>query len=368
MTTLAPDGILLGFSRALRAAGLPVTADRESTYLLAVATVGMSDRAATYWAGRATLCSGPEDIERYDQVFTGWFGGEERGLTSVPPERTRPQVWLDSDEGAAGRPTGDPDDEVLKVAASAVEVLRHRDVTTLTAAEKQLLAATIDTLRPRAPLRRGTRRLPSRRGEVDPHRTLRAQLKHLGEPTDLAWRRRYTRPRRVVMLIDVSGSMSPYADVLLRVAHRYLRSGAPAEVFTVGTRLTRVTRALRQRDPDRALHDAGQAVPDWSGGTRLGETLGAFITRWGRRGVARGAVVVVCSDGWERGDASTLGEQMRHLAQLAHRVVWLNPHRGKAGYQPIQQGIVAALPYVDHFVAGHSLGAYLELLEVLARA
>ena len=133
-----------------------------STYLLAVATVGMSDRAATYWAGRATLCSGPEDIERYDQVFTGWFGGEERGLTSVPPERTRPQVWLDSDEGAAGRPTGDPDDEVLKVAASAVEVLRHRDVTTLTAAEKQLLAATIDTLRPRAPLRRGTRRLPSR--------------------------------------------------------------------------------------------------------------------------------------------------------------------------------------------------------------
>ena len=147
VTTLAPDALLLGFARALRAAGLPVTADRESTYLLAVATVGMSDRAATYWAGRATLCSGPEDIERYDQVFTGWFGGE-RGLTSVPPERTRPQVWLDSDEGAVGQPTGDPDDEVLKVAASAAEVLRHRDVTTLTAAEKRLLAATIDTLRP----------------------------------------------------------------------------------------------------------------------------------------------------------------------------------------------------------------------------
>jgi uncharacterized protein len=140
------------------------------------------------------------------------------------------------------------------------------------------------------------------------------------------------------------------------------------DVFTLGTRLTRVTRAMRQRDPDRAIVAAGDTVPDWSGGTRLGETLRIFLDRWGQRGLARGAVVVVFSDGWERGDAALLGEQMHRLHRLAHRVVWVNPHVGKAGYQPVQQGIVAALPFVDDFVAGHSLATFAELVEVVARA
>jgi hypothetical protein len=200
----------------------------------------------------------------------------------------------------------------------------------------------------------------------------------MGEPADLAWRTRGTRPRRVVLLVDVSGSMSPYADALLRLAHRFLVAGssrggpggrAPrVEVFTVGTRITRVTRALHQRDVERAVLAAGQAVPDWSGGTRLGETLKVFLDRWGQRGMARGAVVVICSDGWERGDATLLGEQMHRLHRLAHRVVWVNPHRGKAGYQPVQQGIVAVLPSVDDFLAGHSLHTFAELVEVVADA
>ena len=139
-------------------------------------------------------------------------------------------------------------------------------------------------------------------------------------------------------------------------------------MFALGTRLTRITRALRQRDPDRAIVAAGQTVPDWSGGTRLGETLAVFLDRWGQRGVARGAVVVVFSDGWERGDAEQLGEQMRRLHGLAHKVVWVNPHVGREGYQPVQQGIVAALPHVDAFVAGHSLATFAELVEVVAGA
>ncbi len=174
-----------------------------------------------------------------------------------------------------------------------------------------------------------------------------------------------------MLLIDVSGSMSPYADSLLRLAHTFVQATGPrgsVEVFTMGTRLTHVTRALGERDPDRALVAAGQAVPDWSGGTRLGESIGAFLDRWGRRGMARGAVVVVFSDGWEREGPELLGEQMRRLAALAHRVVWSNPHRGKAGYQPVQQGIVAALPHIDDFVAGHSLATFEELIEVVARA
>ena len=140
------------------------------------------------------------------------------------------------------------------------------------------------------------------------------------------------------------------------------------ETFTVGTRLTHVTRALRGKDAERALIAAGETVPDWSGGTRLGETLRIFMDRWGQRGLARGAVVVVFSDGWERGDPALLAEQMARLQRVAHRVVWVNPHRGKPGYEPVQQGVLAVLPHVDDFVAGHSLATYAELVEVVARA
>jgi uncharacterized protein with von Willebrand factor type A (vWA) domain len=372
----APDEILLGFSRALRAAGVPVTMDRAQSFLAAVAVVGLDDRRATYWAGRATLCSGPDDLDRYDQVFTAWF----LEGPSAPGDRQRPPPAATASSASLEQaPSGEAtsDDEPLRALASTAEVLRHRDIAELTVAERARLSVLFDRLHPRAPLRRTSRRAPWHRGEVDADRTLRRMLARAGEPAEIAWRRRRTRPRRVVLLVDVSGSMSPYADALLRLAHRFVvsrvgRSAATGstavEVFTIGTRLTRVTRAMRLRDADRAIVAAGQTVPDWSGGTRLGETLRIFLDRWGQRGMARGAVVVIFSDGWERGDAELLGEQMRRLQALAHRVVWVNPHVGKAGYQPVQQGIVAALGHVDHFVAGHSLATFEELIEVVARA
>ena len=156
-----------------------------------------------------------------------------------------------------------------------------------------------------------------------------------------------------MLLVDVSGSMEPYADALLRFAHVVTRrSPASVETFTLGTRLTRVTRELRMRDADHALHAAGKAIPDWSGGTRLGEVLRAFVDRWGQRGAARRAVVVVFSDGWERGEPVLLGEQMARLRRLAHKIIWVNPHAGKDGYAPVQGGIVAALPYLDELLAG----------------
>ncbi|MBQ6643133.1 MAG: VWA domain-containing protein, partial [Saccharopolyspora sp.] len=172
----------------------------------------------------------------------------------------------------------------------------------------------------------------------------------------LARHRKARRPRRVVLLIDVSGSMAPYADALLRFAHVVVRrTPASTEVFTLGTRMTRVSRQLRQRDPEHALHAASKAVPDFSGGTRLGETLRGFLDRWGQRGVARGSVVVLFSDGWERGDVQLLAEQTHRLRRLARAVIWANPHAGHAGYEPVQSGIVAAAPHVDALVAGHSL-------------
>jgi uncharacterized protein with von Willebrand factor type A (vWA) domain len=283
---------------------------------------------------------------------------------STPATDDQPQ-----DPDRPDQPDQAPDVEVVRARASALDLLRQRDVAELGPAERLLLAELFARLRPVPPRRRALRRARSHRGELDARRTLREQLRRGGEPGLIRYRRTVTKPRRVVLLVDVSGSMSAYADALLRLAQVWVRADPRhTEVFTVGTRLTRVTRALRLRDPDAALRGAGEQVPDWSGGTRLGEVLAAFLDRWGQRGMARAAVVVLISDGWERGDPAVLAEQMARLHRLAHRVVWANPHRGKAGYRPVQGGIAAALPHVDDFVAGHSLAAFAELIEVVGRA
>ena len=365
------DEILLAFTRALRAAGVPVTQDRAQGFLAAAALLDLADERATWVAGRATLCGGPDDLDRFDAVFEAFFNARD-GLPRsrpAPPAAPSPSQLPDTDDVGEG----DSDEvEILYTSATEAEVLRHRDVGSLSAGEKQRLAAMFATLQPRAPLRRTARYQRWHRGKVDASRTLRDSLRHLGEPSRISWRRRGSKPRRVVLLVDVSGSMSAYADSLLRLAHRLtvaLRvQGGVVETFTVGTRLTHLTRAMRLRDPERALVAAGETVPDWSGGTRLGETLRIFSDRWGQRGMARGSVVVVFSDGWERGDPALLAEQVQRLHRVAHRVVWVNPHRGKAGYEAVQQGVLAVLPHVDDFVAGHSLATYAELTEVISRA
>ena len=367
-TVRPPEAILLGFTRALRSAGVPVTQDRAHGFLAATALTGLDDRRGTYWAGRATLCAAPDDLQRYDQVFDAYFNSRDGLPRSRPASRSQPAVsTFPEQEPTSGE--GETDEDAIRAAASATEVLKHRDVAGLSAAEKQRLAALFSQLTCRPPHRRTARHRRWHRGQVDAHRTLRDSLRRMGEPADIAWRRRSTRPRRVVLLVDVSGSMSGYADALLRLAHRWTQTGGRVvETFTVGTRLTHVTRAMRLRDPDRAIVAAGETVPDWSGGTRLGETLQMFLTRWGQRGLARGAVVVVFSDGWERGDPALLAAQLERLRRVAHRVIWVNPHRGKAGYEPVQAGVLAVLPHCDAFVAGHSLSTFAELTELVSRA
>jgi uncharacterized protein len=361
----APDRILLGFTEALRFAGVRVTPDRAQGYVEAVALVGLDDRRATYAAGRATLCARPGDLDRYDEVFAAWFGESADPLPASTVRQRRRLAELAPAEDAEDPGDGEGE-QVARASASAAEVLRHRDVAGLDPGERARLAALFAGLRVRPPLRRTPRAEAWHRGRVDGQRTLRASLRQAGEPARIEWRRRSHRPRRVVLLLDVSGSMSGYAEALLRLAHRIVQGSPRAEVFTAGTRLTRVTDALRLRDPDRALVAAGEAVPDWAGGTRLGETLRAFLVR--RRDLARGAVVVVFSDGWERGDVSVLADQTAALHRLAHRVIWVNPHRGKAGYEPVQQGIRAVLPHVDDLLAGHSLATFAELTEAIAHA
>lgn len=365
------DELLVGFTTALRAAGVAVTQDRTRSYVDAVALVGLDDRDATRRAGRATLCASPDDLIRHDRVFEAWFSRDVHTPRKLAREiRPRPArtVLPAGDAGGAGAAE---EDDPIRAAASAIEILRHRDVAALDPAERALLGSLFATLPVRLPTRPAARRTPHRRGEVDLSRTMRASLRRMGEPARIHRRRRAQRPRRVVLLVDVSGSMSGYADALLRLAHRIATgstSRGDVEVFSVGTRLTRLTRPLHLRDAERAIAAAGDAVPDWSGGTRLGEALKAFSDRHGQRGMARGAVVVIFSDGWERGDPALLGEQVARLHRLAHRVVWVNPHRGKDGYAAVQQGIVAVLPHVDAFLAGHSMATFSELVKEISHA
>jgi hypothetical protein len=367
---------LIGLARALAAAGLTLDTGRTRNFVQAAEAVGLDDRQAVFWAGRACLCAEPEQFPIYDRVFAAWFN------TSIPDVAGRlRRARVDRPVGAkapadgsglvlpAGIEAAPADQEAVRARAAEQELLRYRDVGQLSPEQRAALAELFAQLRPRAPRRPSARLGPSNRGRLDARRMVREQVRLLGEPGSARYRRPTPQPRRVVLLIDVSGSMSGYADALLRLAHVWVRAQPrTVEVFTIGTRLTRVTDALRLRDPGQALQAAGELVPDWSGGTRLGEVLAAFLDRWGQRRWTRGAVVVIFSDGWERGSPKLLGAQMARLQRFAYRVVWVTPHRDRQGYRPVQAGIVAALPYCDHLLAGHSLAAFGHLLEVVARA
>ncbi|WFG44250.1 VWA domain-containing protein [Pseudonocardia alni] len=362
----------VGFTEVLRAAGVPVTQDRVTAYLQALDTLEVTDRDQAYWAGRLTLCADPDDIVRYDLAFPSWFEPTSNRPSSNrddrPPAPPKLAALLPGSEGGEDD-SDDTDGPQIKAAATGAEILRNRDLGELSPAEREHLRRLMTLLKPEPPTRASRRRRRNRHGEADPQRTLRAALRNQGEIFRLARRDTSRRPRKVVLLIDVSGSMEPYADALMRFAHVVVRrSPRSVEAFTLGTRLTRITRELRLRDPEHALRAAGRAIPDWSGGTRLGEVLQAFVDRWGRRGAARRAVVVVFSDGWERGGTELLGTQAEQLSRLAHRLVWVNPHAGKDGYAPVQGGIIAALPHLDDLLAGHSLDTLEKLLEVVRNA
>jgi uncharacterized protein with von Willebrand factor type A (vWA) domain len=362
------DGVtrtFVGFARVLRAAGVAASPDRLHQAVTAVAALDVSRQRDVYWAGRLTLCSGPDDLDRYDRAFAAYFGGQ-----TAPPLRSLPPVQVTRPVAVPGSEQRDGDvvdpEDLPASTASHLEVLRHRDLAHLTRAEREVVRRLIALLDPVGETRLSRRHRPSHRGGVDPGRTVRSMLRQGGEPVRLVRRARRARPRRLVLIVDVSGSMQPYADPYLRFAHAAARRRTGTEVFTVGTRLTRVTREMRSRDPSAALLAVSGAVPDWSGGTRLGELVKAFLDRWGQRGVARGAVVVVASDGWERGDATLLGAQMARLARLAHRVVWVNPHRGMPGFAPMTAGMQAALPHVDDFVDGHTFDSLARLAALLS--
>lgn len=356
----------VAFGRLLRRAGLATGTGRVVEFTRALEELDVTRREDVYWAGRVTLCSRPEDLEVYDRAFeVFWEDSEKRQTLRRPKVKLSVQSVEDSVQPPKKTVEQDPaGEEAVRLRYSPVDVLRSKDFALYTAEEFAELHKLLADLSLSGALRPSRRLEPAPRGRRDPRRTLRGALRTGGEPVRHRFRRTRSRPRRVVFLCDISGSMAPYSRAMLRLMHAGVVSGEPIEAFVMGTRLTRVTRELASRDPDRALKEASGAVEDWSGGTRLGDTLKEFVDRWGQRGMARGAVVVILSDGWDRGDVAVLAEQMRRIQRLAYKVVWANPLKAAPGYQPLARGMAAALPHVDVFLSGHNF----ESLEELARA
>jgi uncharacterized protein len=382
---LAP---LVEFGRDLRRRGLPVGTGRILTFCRAVAALGLTDRASLYWAGRVSLIARRGDIETFDRAFDDWYRAFGRG-DGPRIELTIPSAGaqrLESDWGdqpddleitigataASWKSLDDRDEEpesgdeaAIRIVASAVEVLREKSFAELSDEERARVAHLIRRLAVSVPRRRTRRTHPSASGAVfDLRRTLRSSLRTQGEPFERAWRARRSRSRPLVLILDVSGSMAPYSRALMQFAYAAMTAGRRVETFCFGTRLTRVTRTLRTKDPDRALHEIGRQVEDWEGGTRIGDSLKSLLDGWSQRAALRGAVVVLCSDGLERGDPVVLRAQMVRLRRLAHRVVWVNPLKGSPRYEPLARGMAAAMPSIDVFLSGHNL----ESLEQLGRA
>jgi len=367
--------VAVRFGRLLRLGGLPVSTDSVLAFVDALACLDAGRRSEVYWAGRATLVRRPEDIPTFDRAFAAFWDDaratDDDGAAEDPTDEAPEEVVLavDGDDDLTGGPPGDVPDDVLSLRYSSLEVLRRRDFAELSEDELRDAQRLMASLRMHTSERRSPRLVPSRRsGRPDVRATVRAALRTGGEPIERRWRRPGRRPRRLVLLLDVSGSMEPYARGLLRFVHVAVAGRGSVEAFAIGTRLTRVTADLRSRDPDAAFTAAARRVPDWSGGTRLGETLRTFNDRWGVRGMARGAVVVLLSDGWDRGDPDVLAEQLRRLRRVCHRLVWVNPLKVTPGYAPLARGMAAALPLVDDFVEGHNIEAMERLASLVAQS
>ncbi len=379
-------GAAVAFAQALRDAGLPIGLSRPIQFLRALEVVDPSRREPFYWAARLTFCSRREELLVFDEVFEAFWGHDiaaapqPRPLARPqPPQGTvgRPQPDIAGRRGglwpALEAPAHEPGDErspeVTGVLSySPKEVLREKDFGAYSEDEFRTAAEWMAALRLSAPMRRSRRLAPARRGAPALGATLRQAHRTQGEVLHWAHQAPKLKPRRLVFLCDISGSMNQYSRATLLFLHAAVRSPRDVEAFCFGTRLTQVTRELGSGSPEDALRRAAATVVDWSGGTRLGQCLQAFCDRWGQPGLARGAVVVIMSDGWDRGDPAVLAEQMARLRRLAHRIIWVNPCKGSPEYEPLALGMSTALPYVDEFVAGHNLASLESLAAIIGDA
>jgi uncharacterized protein len=363
-------GLLVRFAGELRKAGLAVGSGDVLVYCSALARLDPSDLVDLYWAGRTTLVSRPDDIARYDEVFRRFFlgaAGPEDELTLMLRASAQAQGALAIPSTEPGE-SAEEDHAVLGWMASDVEALKHKSFGACTPEELAALRRIMTRIRLTPPRRRTRRTAPARSSGLrpDPRRIVRESMRMHGEPARLYWRRRKVRLRPLVLILDISGSMADYSRSLLQFAHSAKRSAARVEVFCFGTRLTRVTGAMDCRRPDEALERAARAAFDWDGGTRIGDSLDAFVRGWARRGRCRGGIVVICSDGLDRGDPAVLAAAMERLSLLCHRLVWLNPHKGDdRSFRPSTLGMMVAAPHIDLLLSGHDLASLEKLAALL---
>ncbi len=344
-------GLLVGFARALRSAGLAVGTGDAEVFCASMACLDPTDLVDLYWGGRCALVSRHADLPVYDEVFRAYFLGESK--TTVSELKTTPNLVRSATFVVPAVDQGDEssEQESLGLSASTVDVSRNRTFASCTSTELAALRRIQERLRLLPPRRRTRMMTAARTGRaLDLRRMVRLSMRTQGEPVRLRWRQRRQRPRPLVLLVDISGSMANYSRALVQFAHTFRRATRRVEVFCFGTRLTYVTRALRTRSVDEALSAAGTLVVDWEGGTRIGASVDAFVRGWGRRGMSRGATVVICSDGLDRGDPALLESAMARLARLSHRIVWVNPHGSGSSV-----GMLAAAPYVDEVVPAADL-------------
>ncbi len=359
------ERLATGFVHCLRSGGLTVPVSMSLRFTQALMAVGVGNGDDVYWAGRATLVSRPEDIAMYDAMFLAFFHRNGTGFkVRFEDEAESASIGADDGDGDGDGESGD--DDVLALRYSAAETLGEKDFAEFTREELYEASKVMNKMRLQPAVRASRRRVAAGGGDRnDLRRTVRAAMRTGGEPVLLSRTTTGTRTRRLVLLLDVSGSMEPYARVLIRFAHAAVVARGRVEVFGLGTRLTRMTRQLGSFDVDEAVAAAAESVVDWSGGTRLGEAIGSFNDEWGVRGMARGAIVVVLSDGWDRGDPDEMSLQMERLQRTAHRVVWVNPLKATPGYEPIARGMAAAMPHVDTFLEGHCLDSLTALAEAI---
>ena len=364
--------IAVAFARILRGAGLDVPLDSVIIFVNALGQLGLEDRNDVYWAAHATLIRRHEDTPIFDRAFAVFWDQRIAIDTNISQRELVSMTLLIDDENASADDTAGElvdDKNTIMLRFSSVETLREKDFAEYNPAELREAEQFMSSLRLAGPPKKSLRLIKTNRhgARHDIRRTMRASLQHDGEPIERYWREPSTRLRRLVVLLDISGSMEPYARALLRFMHAAVVGRQRVEAFTFGTRLTRITKELTSRDPDKALSQTSAQVSDWSGGTRLGECLRTFNDKWGVGGMARGSIFVVLSDGWDRGDPEVLAEQMQRLNRVAYRVIWVNPLKVSPGYAPLARGMAAALPYIDDFVEGHSLEALQHLTEVISR-
>jgi uncharacterized protein with von Willebrand factor type A (vWA) domain len=393
------------FGAALRAEGVPADPGRCERFARAVTVARPTTGRALYLCALATLISSQTQIEALRRVFGAMFGdpasraggpqeGDAPGLPgpSRPPddilaqaaraarmhaaqggppeqpERSGDGQLLAQGEAEDSEPGAEEETETRGVLASATERLAGKDFAELSPAELLMLSGLMRKLTLSVPLRRSRRPRPTAHGgRTDLRATLRHARRTGGHPLRLARRAPLMEPRRLVVLCDISGSMEPYARAMLQLLY-CAAGGAEAEVFTFATRLTRLTGTLAHARPALALQQAGQAAPDWLGGTKIGESIKEFNNSYGRRGMARGAVVVIISDGWDTGDPEILGREMERLSRVAHRIVWVNPRTQSPEYRPLAGGMAAAWPYCDAVVSAHTLHALDDLTAALAHS